>query len=121
MKQDIRFCTTTDGVSIAYAVAGSGPPLLMPASWLSHLEHQWKSLVWRPWLDTLSAKYTLVRYDSRGCGLSERTNAPLSFDGWMKDIEAVADAAGFPQFDMLAICWGSPIAVEYAARHPERV
>jgi pimeloyl-ACP methyl ester carboxylesterase/DNA-binding CsgD family transcriptional regulator len=120
MNQDIRFCTTTDNVKLAYAVSGTGPPLLMPATWLSHLEHQWKSLAWAPWLETLSTKYTLVRYDSRGCGLSDR-DAALSFEGWMHDIEAVADAAGFPRFDLLATCWGGPIGVEYAARHPARV
>ncbi len=120
MKQDVRFCTTRDGVRIAYAVSGDGPPLLMPATWLSHIEHQWDSLVWRPWLDALSASHTLIRYDSRGCGLSDR-DTPLSFDGWMHDIEAVADAVGFAEFDVLAICWGSPIGIEYSARHPQRV
>jgi pimeloyl-ACP methyl ester carboxylesterase/DNA-binding CsgD family transcriptional regulator len=121
MKQEIRFCKTADGVRIAYAISGDGPPLLMPATWLAHLEHQWKSPVWRPWLETLSNKYTLIRYDSRGCGLSDRSGPKLSFAGWMQDVEAVADAAGFERFDMLAVCWGSPIAIEYAARHPERV
>jgi pimeloyl-ACP methyl ester carboxylesterase/DNA-binding CsgD family transcriptional regulator len=121
MKQDVRFCTTSDGVRIAYAIAGSGPPLLMPASWLSHLEHQWKSLVWKPWLDALTQTNTLIRYDSRGCGLSDRDSRSLSFDGWMRDITAVADAAGFAQFNMLAVCWGSPIAIEYTANNPERV
>jgi pimeloyl-ACP methyl ester carboxylesterase/DNA-binding CsgD family transcriptional regulator len=120
MNQDIRFCTTADNVKLAYAVSGNGPPLVMPATWLSHLEHQWKSLAWKHWLETLSRKYTLVRYDSRGCGLSDR-DADLSFEGWIKDVEAVADAAGFGQFDMLATCWGGPIGIEYAARHPERV
>jgi pimeloyl-ACP methyl ester carboxylesterase len=121
MKQDIRFCTTSDGVRIAYAIAGSGPPLLMPATWLSHLDHQWKSLVWRPWLDAFTQSNTLIRYDSRGCGLSDRDCQSLSFEGWIRDITAVADAAGFAQFDVLGICWGSPIAIEYTANHPERV
>jgi pimeloyl-ACP methyl ester carboxylesterase/DNA-binding CsgD family transcriptional regulator len=121
MNQDIRFCTTADGVKLAYAVSGEGPPLVMPATWLSHLEHQWKSLAWQPWLETLSRKYTLLRYDSRGCGLSDREPAELSFDGWMRDIEAAVDAAGFRQFDILATCWGGSIGVEYAARHPARV
>jgi pimeloyl-ACP methyl ester carboxylesterase/DNA-binding CsgD family transcriptional regulator len=121
MKQDIRFCTTTDNVKLAYAVSGNGPPLLMPATWLSHLEHQWKSLAWRHWLETLSQRYTLVRYDSRGCGLSDRDAAEFSFEGWVRDVEAVVDAAGFRQFDVLATCWGGPIGIEYAARHPDRV
>jgi pimeloyl-ACP methyl ester carboxylesterase/DNA-binding CsgD family transcriptional regulator len=121
MNQNIRFCTTVDNVKLAYAVSGKGPLLVMPATWLSHLEHQWKSLAWRPWLETLSQKYTLLRYDSRGCGLSDREPAELSFDGWIRDIEAVVDAAGFRQFDVLATCWGGSIGVEYAARHPDRV
>jgi pimeloyl-ACP methyl ester carboxylesterase/DNA-binding CsgD family transcriptional regulator len=121
MKQEIRFCTTTDNVKLAYAVSGSGPPLVMPATWLSHLEHQWKSLAWQPWLETLSQKYTLLRYDSRGCGLSDRDPGELSFQGWMNDIEAVVDAAGFKQFNIVATCWGGPIGVEYAARYPGRV
>jgi pimeloyl-ACP methyl ester carboxylesterase len=101
-------------------VSGEGPPLVMPATWLSHLEHQWNSLAWGHWLETLSQKYTVLRYDSRGCGLSDR-NAELSFEGWIKDIEAVVEAAGLRQFDVLATCWGGPIGVEYAARHPARV
>jgi pimeloyl-ACP methyl ester carboxylesterase/DNA-binding CsgD family transcriptional regulator len=121
MDQDIRFCTTLDGVRLAYAVSGSGPLLVMPATWLSHLKHQWTSLAWRHWLETLSQKYTLLRYDSRGCGLSDREPAELSFEGWIRDIEAVVDAAGFRQFDILATCWGGPIGVEYAARRPDRV
>jgi len=121
MKQEVRFCTTSDGVRIAYAISGVGPPLLMPATWLSHLEHQWKSLVWKQWLEALSRTRTVIRYDSRGCGLSDRNVAALSFDGWMHDIEAVVEAAGFRQFDLLGICWGSPIAIEFAARFPERV
>jgi len=121
MQQDIRFCTTADNVKLAYAMSGKGPPLVMPATWLSHLDHQWKSLAWQPWLETLSRKYTLLRYDSRGCGLSDREVAELSFEGWIRDIEAVVDAARFRQFDVLATCWGGSIGIEYAARHPDRV
>ena len=94
----------------------------MPATWLSHLEHQWDSLAWRPWLESA------VRATTRCCatiraaaGLSDRAPGELSFETWMRDIEAVVDAAGFKQFDIVAICWGGPIGVEYAARHPERV
>ncbi|MGB7855591.1 MAG: hypothetical protein WBL48_06805 [Pseudolabrys sp.] len=72
MKQSIRFCTSSDGVKLAYAVTGNGPPLVMSATWLTHLEHQWRSLAWKPWLEALSRDHTLLRYDSRGCGLSDR-------------------------------------------------
>jgi pimeloyl-ACP methyl ester carboxylesterase/DNA-binding CsgD family transcriptional regulator len=121
VKQEIRFCRSFDGVRIAYAVSGNGPPLLMSASWLTHLEHQWRSLAWRPWLEHFSSRYTLIRYDSRGCGLSDREIRDVSFDLWTRDFEAVADAAGFERFALLGTCQGGPIAVEYAARHPGRV
>jgi pimeloyl-ACP methyl ester carboxylesterase/DNA-binding CsgD family transcriptional regulator len=121
MEQDIRFCTTADGVKLAYAVSGDGPPLVMSATWLTHLEHQWHSLAWRPWLDAFSRGRKLLRYDARGCGLSDRDTTDLSFDHWISDFECVIDSAAFGRFDLLATCWGGPIALTYAARHPERV
>ena len=121
MQQAIRFCTSHDGLRLAYATSGEGSPLVMPATWLMQLDHQWRSLAWRPWLETLSRNHRLLRYDSRGCGLSERDTAELSFDNWVRDLEAVVEAAGFKRFALLGTCWGGPIAIEYAARHPERV
>jgi pimeloyl-ACP methyl ester carboxylesterase/DNA-binding CsgD family transcriptional regulator len=121
MEQSIRFCTSSDGVKLAYAVTGDGPPLVMSATWLTHLEHQWRSLAWKPWLEALSRDHTLLRYDSRGCGLSDRATDNLSFETWVKDFEKVIDAAGFGRFSLLSTCWGGPVAIEYAARHPERV
>jgi pimeloyl-ACP methyl ester carboxylesterase/DNA-binding CsgD family transcriptional regulator len=121
LEQSTRFCTSSDGVKLAYAVTGEGPPLVMSATWLSHLEHQWRSLAWKPWLDTLSGDHTLLRYDSRGCGLSDRNVENLSFETWVKDFEKVVDAAGFGRFSLVSTCWGGPIAIEYAARHPGRV
>jgi pimeloyl-ACP methyl ester carboxylesterase/DNA-binding CsgD family transcriptional regulator len=121
MEQDIRFCTTSDGVRLAYAVSGEGPPLVMSATWLTHLEHQWRSLAWRPWLDAFTREYKVLRLDSRGCGLSDRDAPNLSFETWVRDLECVVDAAGFRRFAVVGTCWGGPVAVEYAARHPERV
>lgn len=120
-EQDIRFCSAADGVRIAYAVSGSGPPLVMSATWLTHLEHQWRSLAWRPWLDAFGRDYTLLRHDSRGCGLSDRDAPNLSFESWVSDLSRVVDAAAFDRFAIVGTCWGGPIAVEYAARYPERV
>jgi pimeloyl-ACP methyl ester carboxylesterase/DNA-binding CsgD family transcriptional regulator len=94
---------------------------VMSATWISHLEHQWKSLSWRPWLDAFTREHKLLRYDSRGCGLSDRNVNDLSFENWVRDFECVIDAAGFPRFALVATCQGGPIAIEYAARHPERV
>lgn len=119
--QDIRFCTTSDGVKLAYAVSGAGPPLVMSATWLTHLEHQWRSLAWRPWLDAFSRGRKVLRYDARGCGLSDRDTSGLSFDNWVSDFEHIINSASFSRFDLLATCWGGPIAITYAARHPERV
>lgn len=121
MKQQVRFCSSFDGARIAYAICGEGPPLVMSASWLTHLEHQWRSLAWKPWLEHFSSRYTLIRYDSRGSGLSDRDVRAISFDIWLRDFEAVLDAAGFESFFLLGTCQGGPLAVEYAARYPRRV
>jgi pimeloyl-ACP methyl ester carboxylesterase/DNA-binding CsgD family transcriptional regulator len=120
MDQNIRFCAADDGVNLAYALSGDGPPLVMSSTWLTHLEHQWRSLAWRPWLDAFR-EFTILRHDSRGCGLSDRDTDKLSFENWVTDLSRVIDAAGFDRFPIVATCWGGPVAIEYAARHPERV
>jgi pimeloyl-ACP methyl ester carboxylesterase/DNA-binding CsgD family transcriptional regulator len=121
MDQEIRYCTSADGVKLAYAISGEGPPLVMVSTWLTHLEHQWRSLAWRPWLEAFSREHTVLRHDSRGCGLSDRDIGEVSFEIWVRDLEHVIDAAGVERFTLLGPCWGGPIAMEYAARHPERV
>jgi len=121
LEQRIRFCTASDGVRIAYATSGAGPPLVKPANWLTHLEYDWESPVWRHWLRELSRDRTLVRYDERGSGLSDRDVPDLSFDAWVRDLETVVDALGLERFPMLALSQGCAVAVAYAARHPERV
>lgn len=119
--QSIRLCTTTDGVRIAYATTGQGPPLVRAAHFLTHLDFDQQSPVWRPWLDELGASHTLLRYDGRGCGLSDRVVDGLSLDAWVADLEAVVDAAGLERFALLGCSQGCAVAVAYAARHPERV
>ena len=114
-------CRSADGTRIAYALTGAGSPLVMSATWLTHLEHQWRSLAWRPWLEALSRDRTVLRYDSRGCGLSDRAVSDVSFETWVSDFEAVSDAAGLERFALLGVCQGGPIAIEYVARHPDRV
>ncbi len=121
MQQQIRFCSSFDGARIAYALSGHGTPLALSATWLSHLEHQWRSLAWCPWLEHFSHDHTLLRYDLRGTGLSDRSFDHVSVDTWVRDFAAVADAAGLKRFPLLGVCQGGPIAIEYAARHPERV
>jgi len=119
--QEIRFCTAGDGIRLAYAVSGAGPPLVKAANWLSHLAYDWESPVWRHWLDALSHRFRLVRYDERGCGLSDWEIGRFSFDDWVDDLEAVVDAAGLDRFPLLGISQGGPVAIAYAVRHPERV
>ena len=121
MDQQIRFCTSFDGAQIAYAVSGDGPPVLLLPNWLTHLHYQWRSVAWRPWLEALSTRYRLIRFDLRGCGLSDRDVSDLSFDTWVRDTEALADALDLDQFSVVGVCQGGPIAVEFAARHPGRL
>lgn len=121
LTQSIRFVRSQEGVRLAYASSGHGHTLVKAATWLSHLEHDLESPVWRHWLQELSARYRLLRYDERGCGLSDWEAAELSFESWLRDFETLVDAAGLDRFAILGISQGAPIAIAYAARHPERV
>lgn len=120
-KQEIKFCTSSDGMRIAYAKTGSGPPLVKVANWLSHLEFDWESPVWRHWLNGLSQHHTLIRYDQRGCGLSDREADRLSIEALVDDLEEVVNDLGLEEFPLLGICSGGPVAYKYALRHPDRV
>lgn len=121
LTQQIRFCRNPDGVRLAYATAGRGPYLLKTANWLTHLEHDWRTPIWRPFLEQLAQNRTLVRYDQRGCGLSDREVDDLSFTACLADLEAVADAATSGPVALLGISQGAALAVAFAARHPDRV
>lgn len=121
MRQRIGFCTTTDGVRIAHARTGRGRPLLRVGGWMTHVEHDWNSPVWKHWLRELSRHHELARFDIRGTGLSDRDVEEQSLDAWVRDIEAVVDSLGWRQFPILGVCQGSAIAIRYALRHPERV
>jgi pimeloyl-ACP methyl ester carboxylesterase/DNA-binding winged helix-turn-helix (wHTH) protein len=120
-EQRIRFCRGHDGARIAYAVSGRGPILLKTANWLTHLEHDWNSPVWRHWLSELSRDGTLVRYDARGSGLSDREVDDLSFESWVRDLEVVIDEIGVEKVPLLGVSQGCAVAVAFAVRHPERV
>ena len=120
-EQEIRFCIAGDGIRLAYATSGAGPPLVKAANWLSHLAYDWESPVWRHWLAELSRRFRLVRYDERGCGLSDWDVGRFSLDDWVDDLETVVDAAGLDRFPLLGISQGGPVAIAYAVRHPERV
>lgn len=120
-KQKIRFLRSFDGARLAYAASGRGPTVIKAATWLSHLEYDWESPVWRHVLQGFSAHYHLLRYDERGCGLSDWLVPDLSFESWVSDLECVADASGSDQFALLGVSQGASIAIAYAVRHPERV
>jgi len=121
LEQQIRFCRTPDAGRIAYALSGSGPPLLKPANWLTHLEFDWASPVWRHWLRELSRDHLLIRYDERGCGLSDRDVEDVSLEAWVRDLEHVMDELQLERVPMLAMSQGCAVAITYAVRHPERV
>jgi pimeloyl-ACP methyl ester carboxylesterase/DNA-binding CsgD family transcriptional regulator len=120
-RQTIRFRTSADGTRIACAESGDGPPLVKVANWLSHLEFEWDSPVWRHWLTELSRRYRLIRYDQRGCGLSDWDTQDVSFDAMLTDLEMVIDASGLTRFPLLCISPGAPLGIAYAVKHPERV
>jgi pimeloyl-ACP methyl ester carboxylesterase len=120
MKQQIQFCTTHDGVQIAFAKAGEGPPLVRTANWFTHLELDWDRAIWRHWFEVLAEIHTLIRYDPRGSGLSDRDVHDLRLDAWISDLEAVVDAAGLRRFPLLGLCQGGVVAAAYAARDPDR-
>lgn len=121
MEQTIRFCATPDGVRIAYATVGRGPPLVKTANWLSHLDHDWKTPVYRHLLGALAQDHLLVRYDERGNGLSDWEVADISFDAFVNDLETVVDAVGLQRFALFGMSQGCAVSIAYAVRHPERV
>jgi len=119
--QQIRFCTSFDGTRIAYVRTGEGLPLVKAPHWLTHLEYEWTSPIWRPWIDAFSADYSLVRMDQRAGGLSDRNPPDISLDAWVRDLEAVVDAAALDRFALFGHSQGAAIAIAFAHRHPERV
>jgi pimeloyl-ACP methyl ester carboxylesterase/DNA-binding winged helix-turn-helix (wHTH) protein len=121
LRQKVHFCTAADGVRIAYAEVGEGPPLVKTANWLNHLEYDWKSPVWSPLLHALAADHRLIRYDARGNGLSDWEVETFSLEAFVQDLESVVAATGLERFPLLGISQGCAVSVVYAVRHPERV
>jgi pimeloyl-ACP methyl ester carboxylesterase/DNA-binding CsgD family transcriptional regulator len=119
--QQIRFCTSRDGTRIAYATSGHGPPLVWTAHWVHHLNFDLENPVWRPWISLLNRRHTLIRYDLRGCGLSDRDVIEFSFERLLEDLEAVIDATGLERFAYFGMALGSAMGMTFAARHPGRV
>jgi class 3 adenylate cyclase/pimeloyl-ACP methyl ester carboxylesterase len=121
LKQEIRFCTAPDGIQLAYSMIGQGPPVMKTGNWMTHLEFDLESPIWRHLYRELAKGHTLIRYDARGNGLSDRTVDEISFDAFVGDLEAVADAAKVTRFALLGISQGCAVSIAYAVRHPERV
>jgi pimeloyl-ACP methyl ester carboxylesterase/DNA-binding winged helix-turn-helix (wHTH) protein len=120
-RQSIAFTRAADGIRLAYAVAGDGPPLVRAANWMTHLGYDIESPVWSHWVRDLAQGHTFIRYDERGCGLSDWEAGEFTFDDWVADLESVVEALGLERFPLLGVSQGGAVAVAYAARHPERV
>ena len=122
MEPLIQYSRTADGVNIAYWTMGEGPPLIaMPSMPWSHLQLEWTIPELRDWYEDLGRQRTLVRYDGRGFGLSQREVDEMSLEGEVLDLEAVVEGGGFGEFDLYAGLHSGPPAITYAARFPERV
>jgi pimeloyl-ACP methyl ester carboxylesterase/DNA-binding CsgD family transcriptional regulator len=121
IHQDIRFCRTSDGVQLATACYGSGPPFVRSSTWLTHVERDPGSTINQQWIREFSRDRCYVTYDERGCGLSSRHPPEISFEAWVSDLETVVDSLGLDTFPLLGVSQGAAIAIAYAARHPERV
>ena len=121
LRQEVHFCTASDGVRIAYAEVGHGPPLIKAGNWLNHLEYDWESPIWSPFLHTLATEHRLIRYDARGNGLSDWEVKDLSLEAFVRDLESVVEATGLDRFPLLGMSQGCAVSIAYAVRHPERV
>ena len=122
LRQHVRYATASDGSRLAWAEAGQGPVLVKAANWLTHLEYEWQSPVWKHWLQFFSAHCRFVRYDERGNGMSAWNLGTLSIDQWTDDLETIIDAAQ-PEgpVTLMGISQGAAACIHYALRHPERV
>jgi class 3 adenylate cyclase/alpha-beta hydrolase superfamily lysophospholipase len=122
MEQQIGFCTASDGVRIAYATLGEGPPLVYVSGWPTHLEMEWGRPTSRTFLNELAHGITLIRYDMRGGGLSDHNVEDFSIDALVKDLQAVVEHLGLVRVPLLTLgSLAGPVAMKFAANHPERV
>ncbi|MEZ5929585.1 MAG: alpha/beta hydrolase, partial [Parvularculaceae bacterium] len=122
-RQKVRFVKARDGACLAWASVGEDnhPPLVKAANWLSHLELDWEAPIWSPLFRNLATDHRLIRYDERGCGLSDWKVPEISFETFVTDLELVVESAGLDRFPLLGISQGAAVSIEYAARHPGRV
>lgn len=122
MEPRIQYATTADGVSIAFWALGEGTPFVeMPTIPVSHIQMEWQFPEWRRWYEALARRGMVVRYDCRGAGLSDRDVGDFSLDAYALDLEAVVGRLGLERFALASPIHSGPVAIAYAARHPERV
>ena len=121
LHQEVQFCRSSDGVRLAWARVGSGPPIVKTGNWLNHIEYDWESPVWSHMLHWLANGRTLIRYDARGNGLSDWDVPEISFDAFVRDLEAVVDAAGLDRFTLFGASQGCAFSIAYAVKYPDRV
>ena len=117
----VRFAPTAGGARIAWARTGRGPVLVRAAHWMTHVGHDAESPIWAPWIARLSQHVQLVRYDARGCGLSDADAAPCGLEASVEELAAVVAAQQAPSVHLLGISSGAAAAIAYAAREPRRV
>lgn len=121
MEQQIHFCTMPDGARLAYSIVGQGPALVMPPAWINHLQLNWRDPDFRTWCEKIAHHHTVVNYDKRGTGLSDRNRTDFSLDSEVRDLEAVIDHLKLKRLALLGMSQGGPTAVAYAAKYPRRV
>src|SRR5262245_27674262 len=121
MKQDIQYCIAPDGVRLAYSIIGKGSTIVRTPHWFAHLEHDLESPVFRHMLLGRAHQHSLLRYDARGIGLSQRDNMEISFDKWVSDLETIVDCAKLDRFILFGLSQGAAQAIAYAAHHPDRL
>ena len=121
LPNEVRFAHVASGARIAWAKSGRGPALVRVAHWMTHVEHDTTSPIWRPWLTGLGRRVEVIRYDERGCGLSGTDTAPLGIDAALEELEAVIDATALPRVALLGQSGAAAPAIAYSAKHPDRV
>ena len=121
-RQRIRYVRTPDNVRLAWAECGTGPLLIKAANWMTHLEYELESPVWRHWISFFCDNFRFVRHDERGCGMTDWKAGDLSFDRWVEDLEAVVEAAAPTEpFALLGISQGAAACIAFAVKYPDRV
>jgi len=121
-RQRIRYAKTGDGARLAWAESGAGPVIAKAANWLTHLQYEWDSPVWKHWIQFFSTHGRFVRYDERGCGMSDWQRGTLVLEQWAADLQTVIEAAQPDEpVTLLGISQGAATCIRFAIEHPERV